>query len=220
VSEHAHTVLLSKILQSNIRLGDALLNKKDPSMVLARWVELQQSVNVLFTSNTSADSQCEAIEKRTIHWEQPLKVPSQYKAIIHQRIASLHWEFLEREPIEVNETMVWEFYANYQAWETKSVFLWGTRLDTSNQALEAILNIPHILLERDEYSKLKADVFKGKVSLTPILERIGRPGASWEYSKGRNSVPTSIAYSDLNTEARIWYQIVADYIIPSTHTTH
>ncbi|XLS93724.1 hypothetical protein HN51_069732, partial [Arachis hypogaea] len=53
VSEHAHTVLLSKILQSNIRLGDALLNKKDPSMVLARWVELQQSVNVLFTSNTS-----------------------------------------------------------------------------------------------------------------------------------------------------------------------
>ncbi|XLR18943.1 hypothetical protein HN51_065620 [Arachis hypogaea] len=41
VSEHAHTVLLSKILQSNIRLGDVHLNKKDPSMVLARWVELQ-----------------------------------------------------------------------------------------------------------------------------------------------------------------------------------
>ncbi|KAL1359155.1 uncharacterized protein [Arachis hypogaea] len=36
VSEHAHTVLLRKILQSNIRLGDAHLNKKDPSMVLAR----------------------------------------------------------------------------------------------------------------------------------------------------------------------------------------
>ncbi|RYR63026.1 hypothetical protein Ahy_A04g020805 [Arachis hypogaea] len=53
VSEHAHTVLLRKILQSNIRLGDAHLNKKDPSMVLARWVELQQFVNVLFTSNTS-----------------------------------------------------------------------------------------------------------------------------------------------------------------------
>ncbi|KAL1330569.1 hypothetical protein HN51_047809 [Arachis hypogaea] len=53
VSEHAHTVLLSKILQSNIRLGDAHLNKKDPSMVLARWMELQQSVNVLFNSSTS-----------------------------------------------------------------------------------------------------------------------------------------------------------------------
>ncbi|XP_020977760.1 DNA-directed RNA polymerase I subunit 1-like isoform X2 [Arachis ipaensis] len=36
VLEHAHTVLLSKIMQSNIRLGDAHLNKKDPSMVLAR----------------------------------------------------------------------------------------------------------------------------------------------------------------------------------------
>ncbi|KAL1371583.1 DNA-directed RNA polymerase I subunit 1 [Arachis hypogaea] len=53
VLERAHTVLLSKILQSNIRLGHAHLNKKDPSMVLARWMELQQSVNVLFNSNTS-----------------------------------------------------------------------------------------------------------------------------------------------------------------------
>ena len=76
-------------------------------------------------------------------------------------------------------------------------------MDTSNQALEAILNIPHIPVEKDDYSKIKVDVFKGRVSLTPILERIGRPGASWEYSKGRNSVPTSIAYSDLNAEARI-----------------
>ncbi|XP_029148183.1 uncharacterized protein [Arachis hypogaea] len=57
VSEHAHTDLLSKILQSNIRLGDAHLNKEDPSMVLARWVELQQSVNVLFTSNTSGKTE-------------------------------------------------------------------------------------------------------------------------------------------------------------------
>ncbi|XP_072064383.1 uncharacterized protein [Arachis hypogaea] len=170
--------------------------------------------------NQRVDYQYKTIKKRTIYWERPLKVPSQYKFTIHQRIASLHWEFLEREPIEVNETMVQEFYANYQAWEANSVFLREKMLDTSNQALKAILNIPHIPLEKDEYSKIKVDVFNGRVSLTPILKRIGRPGASWEYSKGRNFIPASIAYSDLNTEARIWHQIVADYIIPSTHTTH
>ncbi|KAL4344648.1 hypothetical protein AHAS_Ahas11G0199400 [Arachis hypogaea] len=78
-------------------------------------------------------------------------------------------------------------------------------LDTSNHALEAILHIPHNPPENDDYLKIKADVFKGRISLTPVLGRIGHPGASWEYSKGRNSVPTSIAYSDLNAEARIWH---------------
>ncbi|QHO20794.1 uncharacterized protein DS421_11g341070 [Arachis hypogaea] len=159
-------------------------------------------------------------EKRPIHWERTLKVPIKYKTVIHERIASLHWEFLEQDPIEVNETMVREFYANYQNWEAESVFLRDKRLDTSNRAIEAILKISHISPENDDYSRIKVSVSKERMSLTPILERIGRPGASWEYSKGRNSIPATIAYSNLNAKARIWHQIVEDYIIPSTHATH
>ncbi|XLR00149.1 hypothetical protein S83_066347, partial [Arachis hypogaea] len=71
-----------------------------------------------------------------------------------------------------------------------SVFLRGKMLDTTNQAIETILKIPHIPFEKDGYSKIKEDVFEGRISLTPILEKIGHPGASWEYSKGKNSVPT------------------------------
>ena len=54
--EHPQTVLLSKVLQSNISLGDAHLNKLDPSKVLSRWMELQQSVNALFDNKTSGKS--------------------------------------------------------------------------------------------------------------------------------------------------------------------
>ncbi|MED6108851.1 hypothetical protein PIB30_028051 [Stylosanthes scabra] len=69
VMEHPQTVLLSMILQSNIKLGDAHLNKKDPSLVLTRWMELQQSVNVLFNSKTSGQKDastgiCQLLEKK------------------------------------------------------------------------------------------------------------------------------------------------------------
>ncbi|QHN82116.1 uncharacterized protein DS421_20g692880 [Arachis hypogaea] len=128
--------------------------------------------------NQRADFRYEKFETRSIHWERTLKVPSKYKAVIHERIASLHWEFPEQDPIEVNESMVRKFYANYQAWEAESVFFRGKRLDTSNRALEAILKIPHILPEKNDYLRIKANVFKGRMPLAPILEKIGRPGAS------------------------------------------
>lgn len=50
--EHPQTVLLSKILQSNISLGDAHINKEH-SKVVRRWMELQQSINLLFDSKTA-----------------------------------------------------------------------------------------------------------------------------------------------------------------------
>lgn len=50
--EHPHTVLLSKVLQCNLSLGDAHINKEN-AKVLRRWLELQQSVNMLFDSKTA-----------------------------------------------------------------------------------------------------------------------------------------------------------------------
>lgn len=52
--EHPQTVLLTKVLQSNIYLGDAHLNKSDSSKVLSQWMGLQQSVNLLFDNKTAS----------------------------------------------------------------------------------------------------------------------------------------------------------------------
>lgn len=52
--EHPQTVLLNKVIQCNISLGDAHTNKLDPSKVLSRWMDLQQSVNVLFDNKTAS----------------------------------------------------------------------------------------------------------------------------------------------------------------------
>uniref|UniRef100_A0A2P2KYW8 DNA-directed RNA polymerase subunit n=1 Tax=Rhizophora mucronata TaxID=61149 RepID=A0A2P2KYW8_RHIMU len=52
VMEHPQTVLLSRVLQSNISLGDAHVNKEH-SKIVKRWFGLQQSINVLFDGKTA-----------------------------------------------------------------------------------------------------------------------------------------------------------------------
>ncbi|KAL0359500.1 UNVERIFIED_CONTAM: DNA-directed RNA polymerase I subunit [Sesamum angustifolium] len=53
VMEHPQTVLLGKVLQSNIALGNAHVNNAERSKIINRWMDLQQSINVLFDSKTA-----------------------------------------------------------------------------------------------------------------------------------------------------------------------
>ncbi|XP_016199841.1 uncharacterized protein LOC107640853 [Arachis ipaensis] len=48
------------------------------------------------------------------------------------------------DPVEVNEHQVREFYKNLQKKDAPIIFLRGVTLDTSDAALEALLDIPHI----------------------------------------------------------------------------
>ncbi|RYR59517.1 hypothetical protein Ahy_A05g025411 [Arachis hypogaea] len=116
--------------------------------------------------------------------------------------------------------MVKEFYENLLKREATTIFLRGVTLDTSDHILEALLQIPHIPPARDAYPNIVKDLTVGKLSLDAVLKKIGLPKAQWEYSRGENVVPQSVAYSDLTPEARIWQQIIADYILMSTHATH
>ncbi|CAA2954806.1 DNA-directed RNA polymerase I subunit 1 [Olea europaea subsp. europaea] len=52
VMEHPHTLLLGKVLQSNIALGNAHVNSAERSKIISRWMDLQQSINVLYDSKT------------------------------------------------------------------------------------------------------------------------------------------------------------------------
>ncbi|XP_052173227.1 DNA-directed RNA polymerase I subunit 1 isoform X2 [Diospyros lotus] len=72
VMEHPQTVLLGKVLQSNIALGNAYVNNPEHSKIVSRWMDLQQSVNVLFDSKTAtgqgprelASGICQLLEKK------------------------------------------------------------------------------------------------------------------------------------------------------------
>lgn len=72
VMENPQTVLLGKVVQSNIALGNAHINKLEGSKIADRWRDLQQSVNVLFDSKTATSQNlknantgiCQLLEKK------------------------------------------------------------------------------------------------------------------------------------------------------------
>ncbi|XP_073157128.1 DNA-directed RNA polymerase I subunit 1 [Henckelia pumila] len=72
IMEHPHTLLLGKVLQSNIALGNAHVNNAEHSKIINRWMNLQQSINVLFDSKTASSQGqkdatsgiCQLLEKK------------------------------------------------------------------------------------------------------------------------------------------------------------
>ncbi|XP_025635311.3 uncharacterized protein [Arachis hypogaea] len=170
--------------------------------------------------NETAQEQYKKLENKAFHYERKLNVPDKYAKLIHNRLNFCQWKFIELDPVEINEHQVKEFYENLLKRETTTVFLRGVTLDTSDHALETLLQIPHISPANDAYPKIVKDLTSGKLSLDIVLKKIGLPEARWEYSSSENTVPLSIACSDLTLEARIWQQIIADYILLSTHATH
>ncbi|QHO24088.1 uncharacterized protein DS421_12g369170 [Arachis hypogaea] len=154
--------------------------------------------------NVEAQEQYKKLEKHAFHYERKLNLPEKYADAILNRLNFYHWKFVKFDPVEVNEHQVKEFYANSLKRDAPTIFLGGVTLDTSDTALEALLDIPHIPLARDACTQVMKDVSLGKISLDVVLEKIGQPEAKWEYSKGDNVVPLSIVCTDLNPEARIW----------------
>ncbi|RYR62417.1 hypothetical protein Ahy_A04g019972 [Arachis hypogaea] len=145
-------------------------------------------------------------------------MPEKYADQVLDRLNFYHWEFVKFDSLEVNEHQVKEFYVNLLKRDAPTVFLRGVTLDTSDTALEALLGIPHIPPARDAYTQIVKDLLL--LSLDVVLRKIGTPEARWEYSRGENTIPQSIKCTDLNPKARIWQQIIVDYILLSMHATH
>ncbi|KAK1576819.1 hypothetical protein Q3G72_016726 [Acer saccharum] len=72
VMEHPQTVLLSKVLQCNMYLGNAHANNSEHAKTIARWMDLQQSINVVFDGKNatgpgqrdSVSGICQLLEKK------------------------------------------------------------------------------------------------------------------------------------------------------------
>lgn len=71
VMENPQTVLLNKVLEANIALGNAYINASERSKIVNRTMDLQQSVNVLYDTKTAmGQSQkelsgiCQLLEKK------------------------------------------------------------------------------------------------------------------------------------------------------------
>ncbi|KAL4329537.1 hypothetical protein AHAS_Ahas13G0310000 [Arachis hypogaea] len=81
-------------------------------------------------ANEKAKIQYGKLMTRAIHWERKLDASEQYASIIHDRIAYYQWTFIEQDPMEIDESIVREFYENLLSGDAETVFLRGRQLDT------------------------------------------------------------------------------------------
>ncbi|KAJ0965989.1 hypothetical protein J5N97_027127 [Dioscorea zingiberensis] len=56
VLEHPQIVLLSKMQEANITLCDLVVKSHDDPIIVMKWMDLQQTVNVLFDSSKALES--------------------------------------------------------------------------------------------------------------------------------------------------------------------
>ncbi|MED6127910.1 hypothetical protein PIB30_092549, partial [Stylosanthes scabra] len=49
-----------------------------------------------------------------------------------------------------------------------------------------------------------------------VLKRLGKDGADWKYNNSGNAF-SGLKCGDMTVEARLWFQILSNYVMPSTH---
>ncbi|MED6198561.1 hypothetical protein PIB30_067605 [Stylosanthes scabra] len=88
---------------------------------------------------------------------------------------------------------------------------------------ERRLEIPDNLLkfvapriEKFKWQFIDRELVQVNDTWNPVLDRLTKPGSSWVPGKIKLD-PTGIQVDDLTIEARLWQQILTNYVMPSTH---
>ncbi|KAL4373103.1 hypothetical protein AHAS_Ahas05G0048300 [Arachis hypogaea] len=84
-----------------------------PTTQNTRFPRTRQSAHIDTFCNKEAEEQYERLVNWAVHWERKLNIPKNLATSIHDRIAFFQWGFLELDLVEINESIVKEFYGNF-----------------------------------------------------------------------------------------------------------
>ncbi|QHO23674.1 uncharacterized protein DS421_12g365580 [Arachis hypogaea] len=156
---------------------------------------------------------------RNLYLERTLKISKELQQYTSEQIKQRGWFFLERNLTEVNGSWVREFYCNYFKTSLDAVHLRGKQILVTKEAIEDILHLQPKSDQPDDYQKAEEDMRFMRFDWDDVKQRIALdPTVPWVM--GKNTVmPKGIKLIYLNDEARLWYQILSNYVMPSTHET-
>ncbi|KAL4330190.1 hypothetical protein AHAS_Ahas13G0375300 [Arachis hypogaea] len=84
-------------------------------------------------------------QKKKLHFERMLqldKLPPDLHKMVNEHIETRGWSFLERKLVDINESWVLEFYANFFSVTLKIVLLRGKQVSVTEASIAEILQIP------------------------------------------------------------------------------
>ncbi|QHO60094.1 uncharacterized protein DS421_3g104480 [Arachis hypogaea] len=99
-----------------------------------------------------------------------------------------------------------------------AVYLIDKQILVTDEVLEEILHIPPKLEGQDDYERAEEDRLILTFDWHKVLEVIAQSDSTWIYGT-QKSGPKSIAIKYLTIEARVWHQILTNYVMPSTYET-
>ncbi|XP_072085798.1 uncharacterized protein [Arachis hypogaea] len=145
---------------------------------------------------------------RNLYLKKTLKIPEELQQYTFKQIKQRGWFFLERNLTEVNASWVREFYCNYFKTSLDAVHLRGKYILVTEKAIEDIL---HLQPKEDmQFMRFDWDAVKQRIALDLTVPWV----------MGNNTaMPKGIKLIYLNDEARLWHQILSNYVMPSTHET-
>ncbi|KAL1813569.1 hypothetical protein ACET3Z_023634 [Daucus carota] len=169
VMEHPQTGHIIKVLNANIALCNARANNSEPSFIVRRWLDLQQSINLMFDSKTSMSRSatpgiCQLLEKKEGIFRQKM---------MGKRVNHSCRSVISPDPyLAVNEIGIPPYFALRLTYPVK-VTPWNAQ-----KLREAIINGPEI--------HPGATNFVDKVSNSKLpLNKKGRISASRKLSSSR-----------------------------------
>ncbi|KAL4322226.1 uncharacterized protein LOC107639710 [Arachis ipaensis] len=169
-------------------------------------------------SNAYSERKFETFQKRNLHVERELHIPDELSQYTDDRIAQRGWNFLGQELPTVNESWVKEFYANYFNGALDAVYLRGQQILVTEEAIKHALHLELGPSGKDAYEEAEGGRHMKTFDWDQVLAVIAEPGSQWIYGADKTT-PLGIRVGSLTYEARIWQQLLSNYVMPSTHET-
>ncbi|KAL4343864.1 hypothetical protein AHAS_Ahas11G0121000 [Arachis hypogaea] len=150
--------------------------------------------------------------------EKKLAIPSDLRRYTEPQIEERGWAFLDRKLARVNESWVREFYCIFFRATLDVVHLKDRQIMVTEADIEEILHCQPKISDKDAYQRAKKELHSLTFDYDALRSMVAQPDAPWEMDASKVK-PKGMKFEYLMKEARVWQQILAHCIMPSTHFT-
>ncbi|MED6164580.1 hypothetical protein PIB30_091497 [Stylosanthes scabra] len=127
-----------------------------------------------------------------------------------EHIARRGWDFMYDPMIDINMTLVREFYANRNEKNQGEVYMRGKKIPCHLRDIEGVLHLPR-LDGKSELQQMGERYDNNELDMNEVMQVIGREGTTWP------AVPGRLDKNLLNKDAWIWMKLVVSKIMPTRH---
>ncbi|XP_020968752.1 uncharacterized protein LOC107623832 isoform X1 [Arachis ipaensis] len=180
--------------------------------------QLLPSTNVEKFPNLYCEFRFPTFLKRKLNQEKKLDIPSDLRQSIELRIEGLGLSFVDRELAKVNESWVREFYCNFYTPTLNSIHLRGGQILVTEADIEDALHCQPKASDTDAFMQTEVEMHCLTYDYDALRSIVAEPDSPWELDANKTK-PKGMMFEYLTREARVWQQILAHYVMPTTHFT-